>query len=392
MNKPTVVILAGGIGKRFSPFVTNKTMVTFLGKPIIQHVLESLENSGFHNVIVVANEKNEEWIEKNKTKFSLNIKSMRQPEAKGMGQAILLVKNEILDHPTLVLGIHMISPDFINKFVRMISNVDFLIAAKKFEEYYPGGYLKVEKDRILSVVEKPLEAEKPSDLVKMVFDYFSSPNEFIELIEKADNDRDDQYEKALDIFLKQKEVKWIEYDGYYGKLKTTYDVLTMTELMLENRLKKNISKNVKIAKEAVIIGNVQIEEGVVIGPFAVIRGPAYIGKNVIIGEHTLIRSSIVEENTKIGFGSEIARSYVGPNCKIHHAYLGDSALEGFIEMAYGSCTANLRIDGKEVAPTKRRKLGAIIAKNAFIGINVSLMPGVVIEPSRIIYPGEVIKK
>lgn len=184
---------------------------------------------------------------------------------------------------------------------------------------------------------------------------------------------------------------WIEYDDYYQSLKTIYNVLDMTELFLKHHIQKRTASSAQISAEAKIIGDVQIDENAKINAFAVVKGPAYIGRNVVIGEHTLVRSSIIEENSTVGFGSEIARSYVGPKCNIHHAYVGDSVLENNVEMAYGSCTANLRFDHQPVKPTRRSKLGAFLARGAFIGVNASLMPGVYIEQNTKIYPNSVVK-
>ena len=50
------VILAGGIGKRITPLGINKPKAMFkiLGKPFIQHILESIRDSGMvENVIIM---------------------------------------------------------------------------------------------------------------------------------------------------------------------------------------------------------------------------------------------------------------------------------------------------------------------------------------------------
>jgi bifunctional UDP-N-acetylglucosamine pyrophosphorylase/glucosamine-1-phosphate N-acetyltransferase len=109
---------------------------------------------------------------------------------------------------------------------------------------------------------------------------------------------------------------------------------------------------------------------------------------------------MVEEGSTVGFGSEVARSYVGPGCNLHHTFVGDSVLEGKVNMSWGTVTANLRLDGKTIRislpngtvfDTLRNKLGACIATNAFLGVGVSTMPGTIIGPNANIAPHTIVK-
>lgn len=203
MQKPIVLLLGGGTGKRFAPFVTNKTLFPFFDKPLLQHVLESFQKNGLTNVLIITNDQNEEWLKKYHNE-KIHIKTLQQERAEGMGAAMLLAEEEIGDRPVIVSGMHIINDQFIKQYLDRVKSSRYLIAAKRFNDYFPGGYLQVKDERVLSVIEKPKEEEKPSDLVKMVFDYFSSAKEFINLIKGTKTENDDQYEKALDLFMKKK--------------------------------------------------------------------------------------------------------------------------------------------------------------------------------------------
>jgi NDP-sugar pyrophosphorylase family protein len=389
MQKPVVLLLAGGVGKRFKPFVINKTLFPFFGKPLLQYCLDTLQKAGLSEVIIVTNKQNDTWL----TSYNsgLKFKKIYQESASGMGQAMLLVEKELNGRAAVVISAtKIIDENFLPKFLAQ-TETKVLLTARKTASYFSGSYLNTDKDKVSSIVEKPGKGKEPSNLVNTVIDYFEETQKFIDIIKKIENDHDDQYERALDVLIKSETVNWILYEGYYQKLKYGDNVLDMTALFLKNKLKPHISPAAKVSSKAEIQGDVCIEENAIIDAFAVIKGPAYIGKNTIVGAHTMVRSSIVENDAVIGYGSEIARSYVGPQCKIHHANVADSVLENDVKMAYGSCTANLRFDNASVGKSGKRKLGALMARGVFVGVNASLMPGVCIEENTKIYPNSVVK-
>ena len=171
-------------------------------------------------------------------------------------------------------------------------------------------------------------------------------------------------------------------------------------IFLKNKLKRYIAKTAVVSNKVVIEGAVWIEEGVKIEDYAVIKGPSYIGKNSIIGNQTLVRQSMIEKDCIVGFGSEVVRSYIGPGCFLHHNFIGDSILEGDINPSWGTTFANLRLDKKPiqlklasgVIDSGRTKLGAIVGKGAFFGVNCALMPGVTIAAGAKIFPQSIVSK
>lgn len=405
MKSPTLIVLAGGIGKNFTPLVTNKSIFPFFGKALVAHTLDMIQIAGAQKAIVVCNDQNEKIIKKLSNK-KLSIQTVVQDEAAGQADAILLASKLIADdQPILIINaVDLIDPSFLKIFIKKAAGNYAQILGMKVKEYFLGGYLKTNGSRVLSVVEKPAKGQEPSDIANLFFHYFSKPQDLFALLGKHYG-VDDAYERALDALMKNKEVKFMTYTGYWQKLKQAHHVLDMTQLFLKYKLKNKIDKKAKIDKSAKIIGPVQIEAGAQILAGAVIKGPAYIGANVIVGNHTLIRDSIIESGSIIGFGSEVARSYVGPNCSLHHNFIGDSVLEAEVNPSYGTCTANLRFDGTKVKmrlatenaedlliETNKDKLGAIMAKGVFLGVNCSILPGITIGAKANAMPGSIITR
>jgi UDP-N-acetylglucosamine diphosphorylase / glucose-1-phosphate thymidylyltransferase / UDP-N-acetylgalactosamine diphosphorylase / glucosamine-1-phosphate N-acetyltransferase / galactosamine-1-phosphate N-acetyltransferase len=397
MKDPLVLVLAGGKGTRFQPLSINKTLFPFLGKPLIQHVLEMLEGAGFTDILITANEENEKWI-KNYKSHKLHIRSKIQDHAAGMGDAVLNVENEIGSQPLVIINsVDIVEPSFLKAFKEKISDKYAAVTGKKTFSYMPAGYLKIEGDKVVDIIEKPEPGTEPSDMINLVFHYFSNPKDFISILKEVTTPNDDHYEVALASLMKEKEISYIPYEGYWQKLKFGHYVIDMMNIFLNN-LGSYISPNAYVSRLSVIEGDVYIEDGARIEDFAVIKGPVYIGRNTVIGNHSLVRQSMVEEDSIIGFGSEIARSYIGPRSMLHHNFIGDSILESDVNPSYGTTTANLRFDNSSVMlklpdkkiDTGRSKFGAIIAKGAFLGVNCSIMPGITIGENARVFPGTVV--
>ncbi len=398
MNKPLVVILAGGEGKNFYPLTVNKTLLPILGKPILQHAIEMVEQSGFPRAMIVTNTQNEDWLATYQP-FNITLQTHVQQNVTGMAQALLEIEPEIGNQSILVMNaVDMIDPAFFKQLYRETLDSYAFVTGMKTKHYFPGGYLSVDGKKALSIVEKPEPGNEPSDMVNLVFHYFSEPARFIGALKKH-ADRDDGYEQALSELMQERDVSVIPYQGYWQKLKYSYNVVDMVDIMLKYRIKNHIARSAYVSKHAVIEGDVFIDEDARVESFAVIKGPAYIGRKAVVGNHALVRQSVIEEGAVVGFGSEVARSYVGPRCMLHQNFIGDSVLESNINPSWGTTTGNLRLDGKEIAvklpndvriQTPRTKLGSIIAKGAFLGINCSIMPGVTIGAQANIYPGKVV--
>lgn len=399
---PLFVILAGGQGQRFAPLVTNKTIFPFMDKPLLFWQLKQLQRVGVKNVLIATNSQNHAYLEKLKIK-GLTIQTKRQSQPLGMADALLHLTKEIGDRPVVIMNaVDVVSDDLFKTLIQEIetNQPQGLVTGIKVKEYFPGGYLQLQGSQVTGVIEKPQPGQEPSDLVNLVFHYFSQPQKFIKLLKQTSSQDDDVYEQALTKLMAQQDFGFISYDGYWGKLKYPHFVLDVMQLFLTHRLQTKINPSAQISDQAVIEGQVFITENVKVEAGAVIKGPAYIGPNTIIGNHALIRQSMIERDVIVGFGSEVTRSYIGPKCMLHHNFIGDSVLEAEVNPSFGTVTTNWRLDKKTVqlktltanVKTNKEKLGAILAKRVFCGVNCSFMPGATVGADARIYPHLVINQ
>lgn len=369
------------------PIQTEKCLIPFLGKPLLYHNLKKIKEAGNFDFIIVASPQSKEEITRIAQSLSLNFKIAVQNEPRGMADALLsagdLIEGEIfILNAEDILDVSVLKSDF---------QGDVVLTGLKVDTYFPGGYLATEGERVSGIVEKPGEGNEPSDMVKLVADYFKDGKQLIEYLEKVQTDKDDAYESALDQMIKDGlDVRFSKYDGIWTPLKYPWHILDITAYFLSG-LEQQISSGAKVSEKAIIEGNVMIEEGAKVFEGAVIKGPCYIGRNCIVGNNSMIRESNLEEGCVTGFNSDITRSYIGGNSWFHTNYAGDSVLEGDFGMGSGAVLANLRLDGKTIADTGRSKLGLIAGKGVRMGVNASTMPGVKVGSGSLIGPGVVLK-
>lgn len=387
-----IIILAGGEGKRMWPIQTDKCLIPFLGKPLLYHNLKQIkENIKDGEFIIVANPQSKDGVEAVAKELKLDYTIAIQREPKGMADAILSAK-DLINGEVLVLNAEdQLDPKIYGQVTK--GGGDVAVAGLKVDKYFPGGYLKVSGRKVTGIVEKPGEGNEPSNMVKLVVDYFKDGRKLVSYLENAQSETDDVYEKALDKMIADGvDVRFARYDGMWIPLKYPWQILDITAHLL-GKVEQQISPLSKVSEKAIISGPVVIEEGVRVFEGAVIKGPAYIGKNVIVGNNTMIRESDLEEGCVTGFSSDITRSYIGANSWFHTNYVGDSVIEGDFGMGSGAVLANLRLDdhtirvGEEKIDSGRHKLGLITGKGSRVGVNASTMPGVKIGANSLVGPG-----
>ena len=394
-----VIILAGGEGKRMWPIQTEKCLMPFLGKPLIYYTLSKVKNAiNFDEVVIVTKESSKEKVSKIASDLGINFKIAIQYQPKGMADAVLSAKQH-LSGEVLIINAEDVLEEKVYQDVLTIASdtgADVVLPGLQVDKYFPGGYLKVSGDQVESIVEKPGEGNEPSDLVKLVVDYFKDGEKLVKLLENVQTDKDDVYEVAISKLIEDGEkVKFVKYNGIWIPLKYPWHILDITAYLL-GHIEQQISSKAKVSDQAIIEGKVVIEEGAKIFEGAVIKGPTFIGKNVIVGNNSMIRESSLENGVVTGFNSDITRSYIGANSWFHTNYIGDSVIEGDFGMGSGAVLANLRLDdhtirvGEEKIDTNRTKLGTIAGKGSRVGVNASIMPGVRVGVNSLVGPGVVL--
>ncbi len=393
------LLLAAGQSKRFQP-LEDKNFFKLGGKFLLERQIEVLRKERIKKIIIVANKDNFRKINGLAHRLTgglmTDVVVQKNPE-EGMRGAILAAQ-KFLDQPTLITSTNDVIEASVVKKVLGVKNCDGVILAQKVKRYFPGGYLKIGKGKIFSIIEKPCPGKEPSNFVNIVFHFFREPQKLVEEIMKVSNKKDDGYEKALNQLFKKQKIVMIENSGEWIALKFPWHALDLMASFLMKQ-KRKISKGAQIAKTAILEGNVVIEDGAKVFDYAIVKN-AWIGKNAVVGNHSLVRNSQISENTVVGSGSEVARSFIGANSWLHRNYLGDSIIAENVSLGSGVVCANLRLDegdvkvvvGKKKINCGKNKFGCVIGKNSRVGVNTSFMPGVLIGENSFISSGLVVEK
>ena len=398
-----VILLAAGRSSRLNP-ISDKNLLEFCGKTLIEHQVTSLKKAGFENITIVGNIDNLEQIKKIFKDYENMSFAAQKDLNDGMAGGILAGSELVVGDEVVIMSTNdVFSPKlFSDVLLEAKSDVDAILVGKKMEKYFPGGYIELdENDFITNIIEKPGEGNEPSDLVNIVFHVYKKFTEFLDFIKENNSDKDDKYEVALDNYIKKHKakIKAFKYDGFWQAIKYPWHILKLMNYFLENQ-NPQVDPSADIAKTAIIRGNVVIEKNVKIFDNVVIQGPAYIGEGVVIANNSLIRGSMIGKNSVIGFTTEVARSYLNYDVWTHSNYIGDSILDYNVSFGSGTVLGNLRFDEKNVKVNIKdqridsgiNKLGAIIGNGVRFGINVSTNPGVKIGQNTFVGGGVMVDK
>ncbi len=157
-----------------------------------------------------------------------------------------------------------------------------------------------------------------------------------------------------------------------------------------------VSPSAKIARSAIVEGDVRIGANTMICPGATIKGPVWIGANCMIGNNTMLRGPLrIAAGSRIGLATELknavigTRVLIGPMC-----YVADSVVDSEAYLGAMVRTSNQRLDRNPVSAMYRGslrdtgldKLGAYIGAKASLGIQVIILPGRIVAPGSIFGP------
>lgn len=395
------IILAAGECSRFWPLnQTHKSLFKIMGKPLICYLIEGLISSGVKDLVVVQGRQGD---------VSAALKNYRYPKAKinyvlqkkpaGTGDAILTAGNLIRDNFLVLNAERVDCQSYLGKIIAKSKKIkdSALLLAGPTKTPHLFGILKLKDDKVVNLIEKPKPGKELSNL--KVVGIYLFPKKFFSYLKKIPT-HPYSLEEAISLFANKGDIRIVKSNEETFSLKFPWDLFEIRDFLMAQRLKSKIAKSAKISK-AIVGHDVHIGENVRILENAVIKGPCYIGDNCVIGNHALVREySDLEEGVLIGSHAEVARSIFQDRTSCHSGFFGDSIFGRNCWLGAGVVTANKNFDKKEVKSVVKGKkidtglpaLGAIVGKNTKIGINTSLMPGVLIGSNSIIGPHSFVKE
>ncbi|MBA3823143.1 MAG: NTP transferase domain-containing protein [Ktedonobacterales bacterium] len=404
----TAIILAGGESSRLRP-LGDKSLQRFMGQSLLARHLRLLAGAGLREMVIVTGASNDADIRAECALLGLNatIRFVNQPEPLGMGDAAARALTAVAPDAAVYLtqAHDLLAPVFHHAaLVQATAQPDAIfIAARQTTAYFPGGYLipaTTGQDEsspfpIRGIIEKPGPGNEPSAWVTLVAHVIPHAGAMLAALAAAsDGDPGDRYERALTVLMHAHPTFALPHQQSTASLKYPWHMLDIMDVLLGDISEPVIHPTVQIAEGASIRGKVIVAENVRLFPGAAIIGPAYIGPGTILGNHALVRDSMTGARCIIGYSTEVARSWLGDDVWFHTNYVGDSVIDSNVSFGSGTVTGNLRLDegiikmrvkGERIA-TGRNKLGQVIGSGTRVGINASLMPGIVIGRDAFVGP------
>jgi len=423
-----VIVLAAGQGSRMKSDLP-KVLHPLSGKPLLQHVLDTVEKLNVDGIHVVVGHQSEKVKD---TIGNTNINWCYQAEQLGTGHAVAQAINEIPQESTVLIlygDVPLTRKATLTKLISTVSSDQLALLTVFLEN--PMGYGRIirdEDDSILAIVEEKDANELELQVNEVNTGIMAMSAEVLHKLipELGNTNAQKEYyltdliemsvSQGYTITGQQPEYEQ-EVQGVNNKLQLCelecWNQSRLTEqLMLDgvtlydpNRLdvrgNLNCGQDVVIDLNCIFEGNVQLGNGVHIGPNCVIKN-SDIKANAIIHAYTMIEDSVVGENSnvgpyarlrpgtelssnaKIGNFVETKKTYVGKGSKINHlSYVGDSILGENVNIGAGTITCNY--DGVN-------KFNTEIGDGVFVGSNSSLVAPVKIGAQATIGAGSTITK
>ncbi|MGB9131281.1 MAG: bifunctional sugar-1-phosphate nucleotidylyltransferase/acetyltransferase [Methanosarcina sp.] len=379
------IILAAGEGLRCRPLTLtrSKVMLPIANRPILEHVIDSLEKNGITEIILIVGYEKERIMDyfEDGLNFGVKIKYIEQKAQLGTAHAIEQAKKFIgpEDLQFLVLnGDNLVEPKTIADLLNNYEG-DASLLTVRMENTAGYGVVLKERKKVTQILEK-----RPGDVSRIVNTgiYVFTPQIF-ETIEKTPISENGEYaitdtlqimiDEGKEVTSVSTEAKWLDAVHAWDLLKANAIVLNASRnLKMEGEVEEGvvirgkvaIGKNTKIRSGTYIVGPVVIGDNCDIGPNVVILASTTIGDNVSIRSFTEIQNSIIMNDCRIYSHGQISNSVIGSNNTIGSGF--------FVEEKEGM---TINMNGiLHRAP----KLGTIFGDDNRIGNSVLMKAGVMV--------------
>jgi bifunctional UDP-N-acetylglucosamine pyrophosphorylase/glucosamine-1-phosphate N-acetyltransferase len=424
----SVVILAAGLGKRMKS-KTPKVLHGALGKPMLQHVIDSVKPLKPARLVVIIGNGAEE-VKKNI--HEKKIAYVLQKRLLGTGNALLVARKELKKGTVLVLNgdCPLITTRTLKGFLAKHRRSKNVLSFLSFLDDSMSGYgriLRNQTGRVTAIVEDKHASQKErkrfkelnggiyaidtggiayidrikknstsgeyylTDIVKLVsregkrLQAYLCPSEDI----RGVNSREDLY-MVTDILRKRVIKKWMERGVTFIDPETTV-VHTSASLGRDSIIYPNtyIEGTTSIGKNCIIyqgsrIDNSSLGDNVTVKDSTLIE-ESRVRRGAAIGPFAHIRpGSVIGANAKIGNFVEIKKSSLGNGTKASHlSYLGDAEIGNNVNIGAGTITCNY--DGKSKFKTR-------VESGVFIGSDSQLIAPVTVRKGAYVAAGATITR
>lgn len=421
------VILAAGKGTRMKSKLY-KVLHPVLGKPMVEHVVDQLDQIGVSRQIVIVGH----GAEAVQDTLGTRVEYAVQEEQLGTGHAVQMAEAELAGKSGATLVVCGDTPLLKAETLEALlahheaqqAKVTVLTAIADDATGY-GRVVRGEDGNVTKVVEHKdaSEAELAINEINTGTYVFDNELLFDALKQVGNNNAQGEY-YLPDVISIAKEAGEVVAAHTAPTFDETIGVndrvaLSQAEAIMRKRTNERLMREGVTFMDPAstyISPDVVIGSDTVIYPGTVILGKTTIGSECVIGPNSDIRNSVIEdhavvrqsvvtdsrigeaaqvgpfahlrqqavlgENTRVGNFVEIKKSTFGDGAKASHlSYIGDASIGERVNLGCGSITVNY--DGKN-------KFETVVEDDAFVGCNVNLIAPVKVGKGAIVAAGSTI--
>jgi mannose-1-phosphate guanylyltransferase / phosphomannomutase len=363
------VVMAGGEGTRLRPLTSNqpKPMVSIVGKPCMEHILELLRTHGMTDVIVTVAflpQAIRSYFGEGDT-LGMSVGYSVEESPLGTAGSVKLAAKQ-LDETFLVISGDALCDLDLTRLVDFHKEhgAAVTIGLKSVDNPLEFGIVVTDEEgRIERFLEKPSWGQVFSDTINTGI-YVLEP----EVLRHVPTDRPYDFSKELFPYLLEMGRPLYGYvmDGYWQ------DIGNLDQYRQANfdALDENVQLNIPGIR---IRGNIWLGEGVEIADLEQVEGPAFIGNycriapGASVGQHSVLSNTVtLRERTRVTRSVVDSSTHIGRSSLVEGAILGRSC----------DIRAHVRIHE-----------GVAIGDEVTIGSESVIMPGVRIYPYKEVESG-----
>lgn len=421
------VILAAGKGTRMKSKLY-KVLHPVLGKPMVEHVVDQLDQIGVSRQIVIVGH----GAEAVQDALGTRVEYAVQEQQLGTGHAVQMAEAELAGKPGATLVVCGDTPLLTAETLEALlahheaqqAKVTVLTAIADDATGY-GRVIRGEDGNVRKVVEHKDASEAELAIQEINTGTYVFDNELLfDALRQVGNDNAQGEYYLPDVISIAKEAGEVVAAHTAPSFDETIGVndrvaLSQAETVMRKRTNERLMREGVTFMDAAstyISPDVVIGSDTIVYPGTVILGKTIIGSECVIGPNSDIRDSVIEDgavvrqsvvtdsrigqaaqvgpfahlrqqavlgaNTRVGNFVEIKKSTFGDGAKASHlSYIGDASIGDRVNLGCGSITVNY--DGTN-------KFETIVEADAFVGCNVNLIAPVTVGEGAIVAAGSTI--
>ena len=379
----SAVVLAAGEGIRLRPLTANrpKPMLPAGTRPILEHVLDALVDTGIEDIHLVVGYK----ADRVRSHFGPTYRDVEltyhtQTNQLGSGHALLQARDGIANSFLLVNGDQVIDTRIIERVCEKHDTAATMsiVEGSQAADY---GAVTLEDEEVATLTEQPTKGNF------RLFNggvYALTPDIF-EILDTRSVDRGElPITSAVQALIDDPDhtVIGVRTDGFWMDATHPWDLLSLARELLDREWPDQsvtdncyIAETAKIHPDSTLTGPVVIDDDVAIEAGAVVGPYVTIGKNATVEAGSVLRDVVIDTDTSIGANTTATELVVGQGCTIGSA----------LTVAGGPTDVTLN---EEVYTDV--DIGGVIADRVEIGGNATLSPGTLIGPDAVVGDGVVV--